>query len=121
MNYKLRFWDGLFRELINIHMVNGNSFDWRVIGSRGSEVIVERLDYNRTNKTDFLRYIFKIAHDREVVYAVDNSPTGDVIRLVRVSIHDEALLLDGSNPLAEDVMREGYLTGVESISSFWYC
>lgn len=123
MHYKLNFWDYQFKALIEFHMVEGNDFEWTVNGSDGSSVVITRLDYARTNDTDYLRYTFKMGDRREVVYCVDNNPKGGVtVRLAKVSSSNgEVQLLDIPNPVAEDVMCECYLTGVKIMRTFWFC
>jgi len=123
MNYRLRYWHELFEGLINIHLINGNHFDSVIHNGLGKEAItLERLDYDRDNETDFLRYTFEDSVGNKVVYSVDNKPEGGLdIKLVRVvGANDEVLQLDTPNHYAQRTMNDCYMAAVKLMNTFWY-
>lgn len=123
MNYKLNFWHELFKNLIDIHLVNGNDFDDFLIKGEGDSFIqLERLDYSATSSTPFLRYTFETDDGCNIIYSVNNKPGGGmetVIDRVR-DFHGHIQQLDIPNPIAEEVMRDVYLFAVKEMSTIWY-
>lgn len=124
MNYKLGFYDELFKTLINIHLVNGNDFDgfkYVDIGT-GAFIQLERLDYEDSTSSIFLRYTFKSPEGGSVSYCVNNNKSGGLdicISLVR-DTDDYIHLLSEPNPRAEQIMLQCYLFAVKQMATIWY-
>ena len=124
MNYRLRYWDELFKGLIDWHLVNGNDFSGFIsYYTEKAYFQLERLDRTSESKIPFLLYTFVSEKGLRVVYAVNNKPSGSGITTVLVSVSDAngvVQLLDGHNLLAEEIMRECYLFAVKAMDTHWY-
>lgn len=124
MNYKLRFWDDLFKALIDIHLTNGNKFDgFMHLCENDAFVQLERLDYEAASPWPFLRYTFKSPEGGSVSYSVNNKQGGSgldiCISLVR-DTDDYIHLLSEPNPRAEQIMLQCYLFAVKQMATIWY-
>lgn len=122
MNYRLRYWHELFENLIKMHMVEGNHFDFEYGDCMGSWVKCKRMDYLSNTPGPFLKYEFHF-EGTSVVYSVDNQPEGGT-KLTLVSIAEKGgylRVIDASrDPENERIMRDAYLFAVKMFDSFWF-
>lgn len=122
MHYKYRWWDDLFKDLINNHMVNGESFDWNVVGDDDMNLVVKREDYESDTPWPFLCYTFT-SKEGEVVYTVMNKREGGGTETLLRSIatpNGIRYLHELHDDNAERILQECYISGVRLISTIWY-
>lgn len=124
MNYRLEYWDVLFKHLIGHHLANGNNFDDFISYYAGKAYFrLERVDHNSGTVIPFLRYTFVSENGNSVVYQVNAMRCGSGTTTVIGHVSDfngEIQLLDGPNQWAEEIMRECYLFAVHAMQNHWY-
>lgn len=119
MHYKLRFWDYQFKALIQFHLDEGSEFDVTSVGAQDSTLTIKRLDYDRTNDTDFLRYEARASNGDTVTYVVNNLPTGVEIKLASVQ-NGQGIYLPTDDPDCEPVMCDCYFVMSQNLRTFWF-
>lgn len=123
MNYKFRYWDELFKRMIQIHLDNGNDWDgFHYKYEKHAYIEMARLDFESTFRYPYLKYTFSTPDGNAVIYTVNNKSTGGLETEIRGVHSVGGTVYDLTEPSedAEEILKECYLFAVKQMSTIWY-